>query len=386
MTVSFSPSADGWVSFEEFNAALVRLNFVGTLRRVFARQLYPTQPLTRPYCPSLLPSPGVQAEVRALFDRYDADGSGLLSYEEFSSGLFGLIPNLKGDPESRSAVERVRRKIAERGGLNGIRTLGRIMRTMDDSGDRRLDREELKWGLKDYGVDLSERELNTVISAFDRNGDGIINFDEFLRGIRGSLNARRRAMILLAYDVLDRDGSGMVDIEDVKMAYDATEHPEVKAGKLTEEDALKEFMSQWDTTEKDGKVTKDEFLDYYKDVSASIDDDDYFELVIRNAWHISGGEGWAESAFLLLLLFGGDGRAVAHVVSVAVPFYLFYVPAHLLSADTANRRVLVTFDSGEQEVIEIKDDLGLDASDVDGMRARLEAQGVEGIAKIETTF
>lgn len=38
-------------------------------------------------------------------------------------------------------------------------------------------------------------------------------------------------------------------------------------------------------------MTKEEFCDYYTDVSASIDDDEYFELMIRNAWHIAGGEG-----------------------------------------------------------------------------------------------
>lgn len=50
-------------------------------------------------------------------------------------------------------------------------------------------------------------------------------------------------------------------------------------------------MSQWDTKKKDGVVHLDEFIDYYTDVSSSIDRDDYFELMIRNAWHLPGGEG-----------------------------------------------------------------------------------------------
>lgn len=35
-------------------------------------------------------------------------------------------------------------------------------------------------------------------------------------------------------------------------------------------------MSLWDTKDKDGIITLDEFIDYYKDVSASIDTDEYF--------------------------------------------------------------------------------------------------------------
>lgn len=37
-------------------------------------------------------------------------------------------------------------------------------------------------------------------------------------------------------------------------------------------------------------MTQDEFRAYYTNISACIDDDDYFELMMRNAWHISGGE------------------------------------------------------------------------------------------------
>jgi len=35
-------------------------------------------------------------------------------------------------------------------------------------------------------------------------------------------------------------------------------------------------------------VTMQEFVDYYGNISASIDDDDYFLLMIKNAWNISG--------------------------------------------------------------------------------------------------
>ena len=74
-------------------------------------------------------------------------------------------------------------------------------------------------------------------------------------------------------------------------AYDAGYHPDVQSGRKSHEEVLKEFMGVWETHRKDGIVTIEEFEDYYKDISASIDRDDYFELMIRNAWHIAGGEG-----------------------------------------------------------------------------------------------
>ena len=54
-------------------------------------------------------------------------------------------------------------------------------------------------------------------------------------------------------------------------------------------------MTVWETHKRDGIVTIEEFEDYYKDLSASIDNDDYFELMIRNAWHLAGGEGQYEN-------------------------------------------------------------------------------------------
>ena len=68
--------------------------------------------------------------------------------------------------------------------------------------------------------------------------------------------------------------------------YDASHHPEVIEGKKTPDEVFREFMTQWDTQEKDGIVTFDEFLEYYEGVSCSIDRDDYFELMMKRAWKL----------------------------------------------------------------------------------------------------
>ena len=158
-----------------------------------------------------------------------------------------------------------------------------MFKVMDNNGNGSLDPVEFKYGLRDFGIDISENELTAMLKYFDTNHDGKLSFDEFLRAIRGDLNERRKAMVHMAYKVLDKDGSGLVTIADISIAYDVSEHPDFISGRKTSDEILREFMTVWETHKRDGIVTIEEFEDYYKDISSSIDDDDYFELMIRNA-------------------------------------------------------------------------------------------------------
>jgi Ca2+-binding EF-hand superfamily protein len=246
---------------------------------------------------------------------------------------------------SPDAVLKIVKNTINQRGSYAIRGIGRSFRIMDDGGDGMLDHDDFRFGLQDYGVHLSDSEFKCLVQAFDENGDGLISFDEFLVNLRGPLSARRKNFISQAFAILDNTGDGRVTLADIQNVYNARDHPEVKAGKKTEKEVLQEFMRQWDKEDPDGIITADEFFEYYKDVSASIDDDDYFELMMRNSWHISGGEGWCQN--------------------------------------TANRRVLVIHSDGSQEVTEIKNDLGLEADDIAGMIERLKKQGVQDIAKVE---
>ncbi len=45
----------------------------------------------------------------------------------------------------------------------------------------------------------------------------------------------------------------------------------------------------------DKKITFDEFIEYYNNVSMSIEDDRYFELMMTNAWNLNNvtyNKGW----------------------------------------------------------------------------------------------
>ena len=128
---------------------------------------------------------------------------------------------------------------------------------------------------------------------FDRSG--LIEYDEFLRTIRGPMGAARKAIVMRAFNKMDSDGSGMIDINDIRGVYTADKHPDVLAGKKTEQQILSEFLETFETAHSmrnsetpDHVVSKDEWVEYYNNVSASIDRDDYFALMMNNAWNLDG--------------------------------------------------------------------------------------------------
>lgn len=83
-----------------------------------------------------------------------------------------------------------------------------MFRAMDRNKSGSLDPVEFKYAMRDYGLGLSEVEVQQILKYFDTNKDGKLSFDEFLRAIRGDLNERRLKMVHAAYNVLDKDGSG----------------------------------------------------------------------------------------------------------------------------------------------------------------------------------
>mmetsp|Transcript_30016 Transcript_30016/g.39870 ORF Transcript_30016/g.39870 Transcript_30016/m.39870 type:complete len:195 (+) Transcript_30016:71-655(+) len=183
-------------------------------------------------------------------------------------------------------LENVRAQIKARGAKT-IRGLGRTFRNFDSfDGNKQIDREEFWSGLCEIQIRISRAEADSLMQLFDLNGDGYVNFDEFLVGIRGSLNAQRQAMVDKAFLKFDADGSGEITAADLRGVYNCSMHPKVQSGELTEDEVFLEFLQNFGDKNRDGRIQRDEWNEYYAAVSSSIDNDEHFVQLMKAAWKL----------------------------------------------------------------------------------------------------
>ncbi|RTG80103.1 uncharacterized protein DC041_0010468 [Schistosoma bovis] len=151
-------------------------------------------------------------------------------------------------------IEKLRYQCLLRG-ASGIAGIGRQFRIIDDDGNKKLDFKEFSKGCKDFGVDLSKDEIKEIFDEIDADQSGFIDFDEFLMSLR---------------------------IEDLKGVYNVKNHPKFINGEKTEDEILVEFLKTFQPQNNaDEVITREEFFNYYSGLSASVDNDAYFDLMIR---------------------------------------------------------------------------------------------------------
>ena len=173
-------------------------------------------------------------------------------------------------------------------GARSIAGLSRTFKQLDSyDGNKKVDADEMHTGLNEAGCDVSLAEVQCLMDKWDEDGSGSLNFEEFLKGVRGTLSVARQAVVDAAFSKIDAAGGGTINIDDLKAGgYNAKAHPKVQSGEITEEQIFSMFLSAFGDKDGDGEISKDEWDDYYKGISSSFDTDTQFVQSISNAWRL----------------------------------------------------------------------------------------------------
>ena len=184
-------------------------------------------------------------------------------------------------------------------GPRGIMALKRTFMLLDENSDKKISFAEFEKMFKRYRFNLSQIEINNLFNYFDQDKSGFIDYSEFLKGITGELNNFRKNILRQVFQKLDKDETGFIKVKTLRESYDPKGHPLVRQGKLSEDEILGEFIDILEyhfnlLNEKNEenedineiKIDFEEFCEFYKTISVSIEEDKYFEIMVLSEWDI----------------------------------------------------------------------------------------------------
>lgn len=155
-----------------------------------------------------------------------------------------------------SMMNRFKRKalrvIAEFLSVEEVEDIKDMFKKMDVDDDGIISIEELKAGLRNFGSQLAESDVQMLIEAVDANGKGSLDYGEFLAV---SLHLQRVANdehLRKAFSYFDKDGNSFIEPDELRESL-------VEDGADDCSDLANEIFQEVDK-DKDGKISYEEFV------------------------------------------------------------------------------------------------------------------------------
>ncbi|VAH29596.1 unnamed protein product [Triticum turgidum subsp. durum] len=131
-----------------------------------------------------------------------------------------------------------------------IKGLKQMFMNMDTDNSGTITYEELKAGLAKLGSKLSEAEVKQLMDAADVDGNGSIDYVEFITATMHRHKLERDEHLFKAFQYFDKDNSGFITRDELETAL--IEH------EMGDADTIKDIISEVDT-DNDGRINYEEF-------------------------------------------------------------------------------------------------------------------------------
>ncbi|XP_061369662.1 calcium-dependent protein kinase 2-like isoform X2 [Gastrolobium bilobum] len=142
--------------------------------------------------------------------------------------------------------------IAENMSAEEIQGLKAMFTNMDTDKSGTITYEELKAGLQRLGSKLTEAEVKQLMEAADVDGNGSIDYIEFITATMHRHKLEKDDQLFKAFQYFDKDNSGFITRDELETA--------MKEYGMGDEATIKEIISEVDTIiSEDGRINYDEF-------------------------------------------------------------------------------------------------------------------------------
>ena len=207
-----------------------------------------------------------EKNISSIFEIYDTEKTGKINYKDFI-GILYHNPSIMDNPEKLQINKRTK-----------------DYQTVDYASFLKT--------ASDFKFGLNEESIQNLFFFFDKEEKGRIDYDEFIRVIRGQMSNNRRELIEKIFETFEPDKEGIVHINKISENFNPENHPDVIKGLQKPEDIYNEFIETFEGNHNYlngdeahfGNVDLDEFIDYYDSVSMMIDSDKEFENIVKSAW------------------------------------------------------------------------------------------------------
>ncbi|MBA0778961.1 hypothetical protein Gotri_003246 [Gossypium trilobum] len=140
--------------------------------------------------------------------------------------------------------------IAENLSEEEIKGLKVMFTNMDTDKSGTITYEELKTGLARLGSKLSEAEVKQLMEAADVDGNGTIDYIEFISATMNRYRLDRDELLYKAFQYFDKDNSGYITKDELETA--------MKEYGMGDEASIRAVISEVDT-DNDGRINYEEF-------------------------------------------------------------------------------------------------------------------------------
>ena len=193
------------------------------------------------------------------------------------------------------SIKKLRNLLANRG-MKSIFIIQRMLYIYDKNQSGEIPIEKLCDIFEIYNINITREEIFEFFEFLDKEHKGLIKYNDLIMILINNVNENRIILIQNLFDKI-RKGKEYILLNDIKKYFNPEKYPDVLEQKKTSDEIAFDFIDSLEIFKEyninlknesiiNGIMTYNDFENYFKEISLSINDDKIFDYIINFCWEV----------------------------------------------------------------------------------------------------